>query len=67
MELNNIKRGGTTMKPNHPKSCQSGVAEELWLRYFNRYLYETGTISIKEYAAMSDKIAVRCGKKQNKN
>ena len=55
------------MKPNHPKSCQSGVAEELWLKYFNRYLYETGTITIKEYAAMSDKIAVRCGKKQNKN
>ena len=55
------------MKTIHHDNRQYSIAEELWLKYFNRYLYEIGTITIKEYAAMSDKIAVRCGKKQNKN
>ena len=55
------------METPHPQSRQYSVAEELWLKYFNRYLYDTGTITIKEYAAMSDKIAISCRKKQNKD
>lgn len=55
------------MKPDHPKSRQYSIAEELWLKYFNRYLYEIGAITIKEYVAMGEKIAIRCRKKQNKN
>ena len=55
------------MKTTHPESRQYSVAEELWLKYFNRYLYDTGTITIEEYAAMGEKIAIRCHKKQNKN
>ncbi len=32
------------------------AAEIIWLNYFNRYLFETGTISEKEYAKMVEKI-----------
>ena len=35
------------------------VAEDLWLNYFNRYLFESGTISEKEYKLMTEKIAAR--------
>ena len=55
------------MKTTHPASRQYSVAEKLWLHYFNRYLYETGTITIQEYTAMSEAIAIRCRKKQNNN
>lgn len=51
------------MKTTHPTSRQYSVAEELWLKYLNRYLYETGTITIKEYTAMSEAIAIRCRRK----
>ncbi len=34
------------------------AAEIIWLNYFNRYLFETGTISEKDYAKMVEKIAV---------
>lgn len=34
-------------------------AEDTWLNYFNRYLWENGTISEKEYKLMTDKIASR--------
>lgn len=51
------------MKTTHPESRQYSVAEELWLIYFNRYLYDTGTITMKEYKAMCEKIAIRCRKK----
>lgn len=33
------------------------VAEDIWLNYFNRYLYEHGTISEKENNRMTEKIA----------
>ncbi len=33
------------------------AAEIIWLNYFNRYLFETGTISEKDYAKMVEKIA----------
>ena len=35
------------------------MAEDLWLNYFNRYLFEGGTISEKEYKRMTEKIAAR--------
>ena len=35
------------------------LAEDLWLSYFNRYLFETGTISEKEYKKMTEKITTR--------
>ena len=31
-------------------------AEDAWLNYFNRYLFEEGTISEKEYKKMIKKI-----------
>ena len=51
------------MKTTRPESRQYSVAEELWLIYFNRYLYDTGTITMKEYTAMSEAIAIRCRRK----
>ena len=35
------------------------AAEEIWLNYFNRYLFEHGTISEKEYKRMTEKIVTR--------
>ena len=32
------------------------MAEDLWLNYFNRYLFETKTISEKEYRKMTELI-----------
>jgi hypothetical protein len=37
-------------------------AEDAWLNYFNRYLFEGGTITEKEYKKMTEKIAVRKSK-----
>jgi len=39
------------------------VAEDVWLNYFNRYLFEHGTISKKEYLKMTELIAMRASKK----
>ena len=39
------------------------LAEELWLNYFNRYLFEHGTISEREYKKMTEMIAARNDKK----
>lgn len=35
------------------------MAEDIWLNYFNRYLFETGTVSEKEYKKMTEKITTR--------
>ncbi len=35
------------------------AAEIIWLNYFNRYLFEAGTISEKEYAKMVEKITAQ--------
>lgn len=35
------------------------MAEDIWLNYFNRYLWERGTISEAEYKKMTEKIAMR--------
>ena len=34
-------------------------AEDTWLNYFNRYLYEQNVISEKQYKQMTDAIAMR--------
>lgn len=39
------------------------MAEDIWLNYFNRYLYEINTISEKEYKRMTEKIAARKAKR----
>ena len=38
------------------------IAEDIWLNYFNRYLFEQGVISEKEYQKMTEKIAIRSAK-----
>lgn len=35
------------------------LAEDIWLNYLNKYLFEHGTISEKEYKKMIEKIAER--------
>ena len=37
-------------------------ADDAWLNYFNRYLFEHGTISEQEYKKMTEKIAARKAK-----
>ena len=37
-------------------------AEDAWLNYFNKYLFEHNTISEKEYKKMTEKIALRKSK-----
>ena len=39
------------------------MAEDIWLNYFNRYLFEHGTISEKEYKKMTELIAFRKSKR----
>lgn len=34
------------------------MAETLWLNYFNRYLFEHGAISEREYKRMTELIAI---------
>ncbi len=34
------------------------MAEDIWLNYLNRYLFENGTISEKEYKKMTEKIVM---------
>ncbi len=41
------------------------LAEDIWLNYLNRYLFEKGTISEKEYKRMTEKIAQRCARIAN--
>ena len=38
------------------------LAEDLWLNYFNQYLFKNGTITEKEYKKMTEKIADRTAK-----
>lgn len=51
------------MRDAHPTSRQDNLAQEIWLSYFNHYLYATGTITTKEYKAMTEKIAIHCHSK----
>ena len=45
---------------------EKALAEDIWLNYFNRYLFEHGTISKREYKIMVEKIASRKSKKSRK-
>ena len=45
---------------------EKALAEDIWLNYFNRYLFEHGTISEREYKKMVEKIASRKSKKSRK-
>ncbi len=45
------------MLPKKADSIVNRTAEEIWLNYFNRYLFEQGTISEKEYNMMTQKIS----------
>lgn len=39
------------------------MAEDIWLNYFNQYLFDHGTITEKEYYRMTEKIAARTAKR----
>lgn len=43
------------------------MAEDIWLNYFNRYLFEHGTISEKEYKRMTEKITLRKERQSQRN
>ena len=42
------------------------MAEDIWLCYFSRYLFEQGTISEKEYQKIIELIAIRKSKRSLK-
>ena len=41
---------------------EAPAIEELWLNYFNSYLFKHGTISENEYKRMTDKIAAKASR-----
>ena len=46
------------LSENEREKLEVRFAEDAWLNYFNRYLFEQGTISEKEYKKMTEKIAL---------
>lgn len=61
-----MKRGELMKKALLDDNLEKRTAEDLWLNYFNRYLFEQNTISEKEYKKMTEKIAMRRAKLSNK-
>ena len=57
-----MKRGEFVKKVLTDEEREKLFAEDAWLNYFNRYLFEQGTISEKEYKRMTEKIAARKSK-----
>jgi hypothetical protein len=57
-----LKRGEPVKKVLSDEEREKRFAEDAWLNYFNRYLFEQGTISEKEYKKMTEKIATRKSK-----
>lgn len=57
-----MKRGEFVKKALLSDDSEKRVAEDIWLNYFNHYLFEHGTISEKEYKKMVEKIATRRAK-----
>ena len=57
-----MKRGERVKKALSCEEREKQFAEDAWLNYFNRYLFEHGTISEKEYKKMTEKIANRKAK-----
>ncbi len=60
-----VKRGAAVKKAlseEERERQETRFAEDVWLNYFNRYLFECGTISEQEYKKMTEKIAARRAK-----
>lgn len=57
-----MKRGELMRKVLLNDEHVKHISEDIWLNYFNRYLFENGTISEKEYKKMTEKIAIRRAK-----
>ena len=57
-----LKRGEPMKKVLSDEEREKRFAEDAWLNYFNRYLFEQGAISEKEYEKMTEKIATRKSK-----
>ena len=45
------------------EQLENRFVELTWLNYFNRYLYEHGTISESDYKKMTEKIAIFVAKR----
>jgi hypothetical protein len=57
-----MKRGEFVKRALLDEEREIRLSEDLWLNYFNRYLFENGTITEKEYKKMVEKIANRKAK-----
>ena len=57
-----MKRGELMKKALLGEERERLLSEDLWLNYFNQYLFENGTITEKEYKKMVEKIANRKAK-----
>ena len=57
-----MKRGEVVKRALLDEEREIRLSEDLWLNYFNRYLFENGTITEKEYKKMVEKIANRKSK-----
>lgn len=57
-----MKRGEVVKRALLDEEREIRLSEDLWLNYFNRYLFENGTITEKEYKKMVEKIAYRKAK-----
>ena len=44
-----MKRGEVVKRALLDEEREICLSEDLWLNYFNRYLFENGTITEKEY------------------
>lgn len=45
---------------------RSIMAEEIWLNYYNNYLYEHKVITEKEHTKMCNEIAIHCDRKRKR-
>jgi hypothetical protein len=57
-----MKRGEVVKRALLDEEREIRLSEDLWLNYFNRYLFENSTITEKEYKKMVEKIANRKAK-----
>ena len=54
-----MKRGEVVKRALLDEEREIRLSEDLWLNYFNRYLYDNEIISEKQYKQMTDMIAAR--------
>ena len=57
-----MKRGEVVKRALLDEEREIRLSEDLWLNFFNQYLFENGTITEKEYKKMVEKIANRKAK-----